>query len=266
MVFIPTIKIIYSFKFTCWKFWRRSHIFSSLPFAFSVITLAYIIVIIDCLKNSCWKSLQKVTLTMDSPITELVWNCEKFNMEVQHLLLLSHLFVICSKICFRFCSVWGFRLTITFTFQHGDRPDLLSLCQFFVDVPKALLFSCSPFTRPTFTFTFWRGDIPDLLSRFLDIPKSCFSLYFQRGGKNQTHFHPFTYCVDSLFQSFTFARTLANLLWLMRILRSGTIQAIHLWTTSSMQGFHHCEHYYQPQQQLFNHAIFISNPIIEETP
>ena len=134
--------------------------------------------------------------------------------------------------------MWGFRLTITFTFQHGDRPDLLSLCQFFVDVPKVLLFSCSTWRL---TFTFWRGDRPDLLSRFLDIPKSCFSLYFQRGGKNQTHFHPFTYCVDSLFQSFMFARSLANLLWLMRILRSGTIQAIHLWTTSSMQGFHHCE-------------------------
>ena len=41
---------------------------------------------------------------MDSPITELVWNCEKFNMEVQHLLLLSHFFQICSKIGFRFCS------------------------------------------------------------------------------------------------------------------------------------------------------------------
>ena len=62
--------------------------FSSLTFAFSVIKLAYIIFIIDCLKFACWQSLQKVTLTMDSPITELVWNCEKFNMEVQDLLAL----------------------------------------------------------------------------------------------------------------------------------------------------------------------------------
>ena len=131
--------------------------FSSLTFAFSVIKLAYIIVIIDCLKFACWQSLQKVTLTMDSPITELVWNCEKFNMEVQHLLLLlKSLFCDLIKDWFSFLFSLGLQAHYHFHFSTWShtRPTVTSpihlLCWFSV----LKVYVCTLFSKFFVTYVF----------------------------------------------------------------------------------------------------------------